>query len=175
MHHTAAFMHPRSLLLSYQLPGLSLTLLLSLKLRVSTGYRGAAPSPRAGRCCAMSCIVAGCAGSPARARPAHAPGPVRRPSVYGATNTSLSGEKYVRSSLPLDRRRHSVKQLFRVPEGFSARFDAQARSYRYRICAGGARPVLGWDYGSVRTAADMNLSMDKAAQARWEARLQELL
>lgn len=40
----------------------------------------------------------------------------------------------------------SVRGLYRAPAGFSARFDALARSYRYRICASQARPVLAWDH-----------------------------
>ena len=36
--------------------------------------------------------------------------------------------------------------LYRAPAGFSARFDARSRSYRYRIVAGRARPVLAWDH-----------------------------
>lgn len=36
--------------------------------------------------------------------------------------------------------------LYHAPKGFSARFDARSRSYRYRIVAGEARPVLAWDH-----------------------------
>lgn len=59
----------------------------------------------------------------------------------------------------------SVLGLFRARAGFSARFDARRRSYRYRICCGPARPVLAWDHawwlrgvGSLDVAA-----MDEAA------------
>ncbi len=40
----------------------------------------------------------------------------------------------------------SIGPLYRARAGFSARFDAQARSYRYRMSCGPARPVLGWDH-----------------------------
>ena len=40
----------------------------------------------------------------------------------------------------------SPSALYRAPKGFSARFDARSRSYRYRIVSGQARPVLGWDH-----------------------------
>ena len=40
----------------------------------------------------------------------------------------------------------SPRELSHAPRGFSARFDARARAYRYRICAGEARPVLAWDH-----------------------------
>ena len=38
----------------------------------------------------------------------------------------------------------SVRGLYLAPEGFSARFDALARAYRYRIVCGNAQPVLLW-------------------------------
>ena len=40
----------------------------------------------------------------------------------------------------------SVRALLRAPAGFSARFDAVSRSYRYRIADSDARPVLAWDH-----------------------------
>ena len=84
--------------------------------------------------------------------------------VHGA-ELELSGEKLVRSLTALTDDDISIRQLFRAPRGFSARFDAEARSYRYRICAGSARPILGWDHAwwySGYLDADL---MDKAAQA----------
>ena len=84
--------------------------------------------------------------------------------IYDA-DLSLSGEKLVRSLTALTDDDISIRQLFRAPQGFSARFDAQARSYRYRICADSARPILGcdhvWWYNG-HLDADL---MDKAAQA----------
>ena len=84
--------------------------------------------------------------------------------VYGA-ELALSGEKLIRSLTALTDDDISIRQLFRAPQGFSARFDALARSYRYRICAGSARPVLGWNHVwwyNGHLDADL---MDKAAQA----------
>ncbi|KXB61807.1 tRNA pseudouridine(38-40) synthase TruA [Olsenella sp. DNF00959] len=40
----------------------------------------------------------------------------------------------------------SIAGIYRAEAGFSARFDARGRSYRYRICPGPARPVLAWDH-----------------------------
>lgn len=84
--------------------------------------------------------------------------------IYDA-DLSLSGEKLVRSLTALTDDDISIRQLFRASQGFSARFDAQARSYRYRICADSARPILGWDHVwwyNGHLDADL---MDKAAQA----------
>ena len=84
--------------------------------------------------------------------------------IYDA-DLSISGEKLVRSLTALTDDDISIRQLFRAPQGFSARFDAQARSYRYRICADSARPILGWDHVwwyNGHLDADL---MDMAAQA----------
>lgn len=55
-------------------------------------------------------------------------------------------------------------RLYRAPAGFSTRFDAQSRSYRYRIVAGPARPVLAWDH-AWWLRGDLDVSaMQKAAQ-----------
>ena len=40
----------------------------------------------------------------------------------------------------------SIKGLYRADPGFSARFDALERTYRYRIACGNAQPVLAWDH-----------------------------
>lgn len=77
----------------------------------------------------------------------------------------LPGTRLMRSLVVLTPDDLSVQALFRAPAGFSARFDALARSYRYRIAASDARPVLSWDHawwfrGSLDAAA-----MDAAAQA----------
>ncbi len=39
----------------------------------------------------------------------------------------------------------AIRDIYRAPEGFSARFDAQMRHYRYRIFSAPSRPVLTWD------------------------------
>ena len=58
----------------------------------------------------------------------------------------------------------SPMALLRAPKGFSARFDAEARSYRYRIVAGEARPVLAWGHAWwLRGALDVD-AMNEAAQ-----------
>ena len=54
--------------------------------------------------------------------------------------------------------------LYRAPAGFSARFDATARSYRYRIAAGDGRPVLAWDHAWwLRAPLDV-AAMDEAGR-----------
>lgn len=59
----------------------------------------------------------------------------------------------------------SPAALYRAPKGFSARFDARARSYRYRIVAGEARPVLAWDHAWwLRSELDV-AAMHDAARA----------
>lgn len=54
--------------------------------------------------------------------------------------------------------------LYRAPKGFSARFDAQMRSYRYRIACG-SRPVMGWDHCWWLRAVLAVDAMHEAAQA----------
>lgn len=55
--------------------------------------------------------------------------------------------------------------LYHAPKGFSARFDARSRSYRYRIVAGEARPVLAWDHAWwLRSDLDV-ATMGEAASA----------
>ena len=59
---------------------------------------------------------------------------------------SLPGSRFMRSLCALTPDDLSVQALYRAPAGFSARFDALSRSYRYRIAASQARPVLAWDH-----------------------------
>lgn len=55
--------------------------------------------------------------------------------------------------------------LYHAPKGFSARFDARSRSYRYRIVAGEVRPVLAWDHAWwLRSDLDV-AAMGEAASA----------
>ena len=57
----------------------------------------------------------------------------------------------------------SAGELFVAPKGFSARFDALSRSYRYRIVSGQVRPVLAWDHAWwLRSELDV-AAMDEAA------------
>lgn len=58
----------------------------------------------------------------------------------------LPGTRLMRSLVALTPDDLSVGALLRAPAGFSARFDAVSRSYRYRIAASDARPVLAWDH-----------------------------
>ncbi len=61
----------------------------------------------------------------------------------------------------------SVAQIYRADAGFSARFDARMRRYRYRIAVGPQRPVLAWDHAWwLRAARQLDASaMHEAAQA----------
>ncbi|MDO4849016.1 MAG: tRNA pseudouridine(38-40) synthase TruA [Coriobacteriia bacterium] len=59
----------------------------------------------------------------------------------------------------------SVIGLYRAPAGFSARFDAEARRYRYRIAAGGPRPVMAWDHAWWYKGSLDAEAMDAAAQS----------
>ena len=58
----------------------------------------------------------------------------------------------------------SIKGLYRANPGFSARFDALERTYRYRIACGNAQPVLAWDHSWwLRTELDVDLMAEAAA------------
>lgn len=58
----------------------------------------------------------------------------------------------------------SIRGLFLADVGFSARFDAESRRYRYRIACGNAQPVLAWDHAWwLRSVLDAE-AMNEAAQ-----------
>lgn len=83
-------------------------------------------------------------------------------------SASLSGERLLRSLgavLPGDVR---VGAVYRADAGFSARFDARARRYRYRIVAGpvGALFNARWSWWlRCRSASDLDVAaMDEAAR-----------
>jgi tRNA pseudouridine38-40 synthase len=59
----------------------------------------------------------------------------------------------------------SVRRVLRAEEGFSARFDATARRYRYRISCGRVRPVLMWGHSWwLRPAQELDVdAMNEAA------------
>ena len=59
---------------------------------------------------------------------------------------SADGQRFFRSLAAIVPDDISIYGVYKAPEGFSARFDAIARHYRYRICAGNARPVLAWGH-----------------------------
>lgn len=59
----------------------------------------------------------------------------------------------------------SIRGLYTAPAGFSARFDATGRRYRYRIACGNAQPVLAWGHcWWLRSPLDVH-AMHEAAQA----------
>lgn len=59
----------------------------------------------------------------------------------------------------------AIRGLYLARDGFSARFDAQSRSYRYRIACGNAQPVLAWEHAWwVRNELNVK-AMHEAAQA----------
>lgn len=59
----------------------------------------------------------------------------------------------------------SIRGLYKAAPGFSARFDAMARMYRYRMACGNAQPVLAWDHAWwLRSTLDVD-RMDAAARA----------
>lgn len=58
----------------------------------------------------------------------------------------------------------SILGLYRGGADFSARFDANARRYRYRLAAGEGRPVMAWDHAWWYKGALDAAAMDTAAQ-----------
>lgn len=60
----------------------------------------------------------------------------------------------------------AVTALYRAPKGFSARFDAEARQYRYRIVCGWGRPILAWEHAWwLRSVGTLDLAaMQEAAR-----------
>lgn len=82
-----------------------------------------------------------------------------------ADELDLPADRLRRSLVALTPDDISVSGLFRAAPDFSARFDAQMRRYRYRICAGDARPVMAWDHAWWYKGTLDVTSMDEAAQA----------
>ena len=56
------------------------------------------------------------------------------------------GRRIARTLMALTPDDVSVRGVLTARAGFSARFDALERRYRYRIATGNARPVLAWDH-----------------------------
>lgn len=82
--------------------------------------------------------------------------------------TELAGReprRMWRSLMALTPEDISVRGLYLAPQGFSARFDARERAYRYRIACGNAQPVLAWDHAWWLRAPLNAQAMDAAAQA----------
>lgn len=72
--------------------------------------------------------------------------------------------RFERSLMALTPDDLSIRGLYLGDAGFSARFDAQRRHYRYRIAMGNTRPVLAWDH-SWWCRATLNADiMNEAAQ-----------
>lgn len=81
-----------------------------------------------------------------------------------AAELECAGRSFLRSISALVPDDIAPTALYRAPKGFSARFDAVMRGYRYRIAAGVGRPVLAWDHAWwLRGALDV-AAMDEAAQ-----------
>ena len=85
--------------------------------------------------------------------------------VYGE-ELDLSGRRLLASLTALVPDDLSVRAVLRGGPEFSARFDAQERSYRYRISCGRMRPVLLYGHTWwLRAVADLDVdAMDEAAQ-----------
>jgi len=77
----------------------------------------------------------------------------------------LSGRRLMASLTALVPDDMSVRAILRASAGFSARFDAESRSYRYRISCGRPRPMLLYGHTWwLRPAASLDVdAMDKAA------------
>lgn len=84
-----------------------------------------------------------------------------------AAELSREGRRLERSLVALTPEDISIRGLYQAPAGFSARFDARSRAYRYRIACGNAAPVLGWGHAWwLRAVPDLDVeAMDAAAQA----------
>lgn len=81
-----------------------------------------------------------------------------------AQEAERSGSTFLRSLAALTPDDISPAELYLAPKGFSVRFDAQMRSYRYRIVAGPARPIMAWGHAWwLRGALDV-AAMNAAAQ-----------
>ena len=79
---------------------------------------------------------------------------------------SLSGRRLMASLTALVPADMSVRRVLRGSGDFSARFDAQARRYRYRISCGRPRPMLLWGHTWwLRPASTLDVeAMTEAAQ-----------
>ena len=74
-------------------------------------------------------------------------------------------KRFWRSLMAITPEDVSIRGLYIAHKDFSARFDAQQRSYCYRIACGNAQPVLLWNHvWWLRVPLDVRL-MNEAAQA----------
>lgn len=78
---------------------------------------------------------------------------------------ALSGRRMLTSLTALVPDDLSIRAVLQAEPGFSARFDATARSYRYRISCGRVRPTLLWGHTWwLRPTPDLDVdAMDEAA------------
>ncbi len=82
-----------------------------------------------------------------------------------AEECGLEGRRLARGLSALTPDDISIRGIYRAEKGFSARFDAQSRTYRYRIAAGNARPILAWDHAWwLRSELDVE-AMQEAARS----------
>ena len=84
-----------------------------------------------------------------------------------AAELSMPARRLMSSLVALTPDDISIRTLYRAPAGFSARFDAEARHYRYRVACGPTRPVMGWDHTWwLRTVPELDVgAMNAAARA----------
>lgn len=78
----------------------------------------------------------------------------------------LRGQRMWRALAALTPDDISIRGIYTASSDFSARFDAVARSYRYRISLGNARPIRGWEYSWwLRGERQLDVdAMDEAAR-----------
>ena len=85
--------------------------------------------------------------------------PIHRSEIEGREQ-----RRFWRSLMAMTPEDVSIRGLYTAPEGFSARFDALGRAYRYRIATGNIQPVLAWNHAWwLRSELDPE-AMHEAAQ-----------
>lgn len=84
-----------------------------------------------------------------------------------ADELTLSQRRLMASLVALTPDDISIRGIYQAPVGFSARFDAACRHYRYRVSCGPTRPVMGWDHTWwLRTVPGLDVAaMNEAADA----------
>ena len=95
---------------------------------------------------------------------------LRRPvemDCVTADELALSQRRLMASLVALTPDDISIRAVYQAPVGFSARFDAVCRHYRYRVSCGPTRPVMGWDHTWwLRTVPELDVAaMNEAATA----------
>lgn len=84
-----------------------------------------------------------------------------------ADELALSQRRLMASLVGLTPDDISIRGIYQAPVGFSARFDAVCRHYRYRVSCGPTRPVMGWDHTWwLRTVPELDVAaMNEASDA----------